>query len=473
MQQVPSDESSINDSTAHGYDQPLALERNICFVDTTPGCDAMSIQTQRILSYIRDQHSRSMVTLRRGRHQASKRGNHDLEGLLSGDGGTQVDVVLYLIAHDTLDMDIACMRKLASATNVVPLIAKADTLTDKEIEIIKRKYHAKATAAGLETFTLQPDGDGITKEDASFEYPYAVSAIVRNNIANETTNSSGENHHSTSSVKEELSELSQLVNQLFDAENMRWARLSAARKLLLSTNFKSDGFGTTNALALVPSYPLRPFSPIEQDSSNSGVKLPNEHGLHGSLTEHERQHEGQGGFHVAEWATSPQPFLDNDDDYVLTWLQGDCNQWLTENHLNGEDFGVMPDMTTTTTGDHMANGLIRSFSPISETTNHDPLIHDAYQNHNLPANYFPYQDPLGLLAWRDRLQWLTSLIIQGMVGLASAGLIFWLIRVDYRNSMSHDPRPTTRNARAAILDIGSRSLRVFASHFCDIVSFDA
>lgn len=390
------------------------------------------------------------MTLQRDQSQVSKRSNCDLEGLLSGDGGTQVDVVLYLMTPDSLDMDVACMRKLAYSTNVIALIAKADTLTKEQIDDVKREYQIKATAAGLETLTLQPTEDGETKEDTSSEYPYAVSAVPSNNGTAGVASPSDEQCHSTSFAN---SELRRLVNQLFDTENMRWTRLSAARKLLLSTDF-SNALGTTNALALVRSYPLRPILSRKQDSPDYHMRSPNEHRL---LAEHMQPIDEKGQLHVAEWATSLRPFINNGDKYPLTSMQDINSRWLAET-LNGKDFKLPLDGITASAGTRVTRA-----HPQEKT----------HQNHDPRANHFPYQDPLGLLTWRERLRWLAPLIIHGMVGLASAGLILWIVRGSHNTLASQDSRSTTRNTREAIFHFGGQTMKGFVSHFADIVSFDA
>lgn len=64
------------------------LERNVCFVDAarskSPSCAAHYIE-QQLLRTI----------------NCANQANHELSSLLSGRGGSQVDLVLYLISHGT------------------------------------------------------------------------------------------------------------------------------------------------------------------------------------------------------------------------------------------------------------------------------------------------------------------------------------------------------------------------------------
>ena len=78
------------------------LERNLCFVDTPGYGDGISRMEgiQSILEYIELQLTKPF--------SAPTASEGDIAGLLSGSGGTQVDVVFYLVAqgmdqvlHDT------------------------------------------------------------------------------------------------------------------------------------------------------------------------------------------------------------------------------------------------------------------------------------------------------------------------------------------------------------------------------------
>jgi hypothetical protein len=68
------------------------LERNLCFVDC-PGCQhqGRSDGLEPIISYMESQLQRSI--------SAVNTGDSDLIGLLSGNGGWQVDAVFYLISE--------------------------------------------------------------------------------------------------------------------------------------------------------------------------------------------------------------------------------------------------------------------------------------------------------------------------------------------------------------------------------------
>lgn len=78
----------------------IVLERNLCFVDVPGTRMSRTDQTESIIQYMNQQFQRTL--------NAVNTVSTDLQGLLGGNGGSQVDAVLYLIsegkAHTTLGL---------------------------------------------------------------------------------------------------------------------------------------------------------------------------------------------------------------------------------------------------------------------------------------------------------------------------------------------------------------------------------
>lgn len=76
--------------------EELVLERNLCFVDTPGYGRGLSITEgiQEVTSYVEAQLARSL--------SSSVNSKGELVSMLGGNGGTQVDVVLYLIGQGML-----------------------------------------------------------------------------------------------------------------------------------------------------------------------------------------------------------------------------------------------------------------------------------------------------------------------------------------------------------------------------------
>ncbi|KAF2212234.1 hypothetical protein CERZMDRAFT_97511 [Cercospora zeae-maydis SCOH1-5] len=113
------------------------LERNLTFVDT-PGLEGND-QIQQILNHVK-------LTLRRTAHMESM-SDSEIISLLSGEGGVQIDAVVYLFGpstseqKDSSNSDSAAqdelLRFLGKWTNLIPVIGQADTLSAEALDARK------------------------------------------------------------------------------------------------------------------------------------------------------------------------------------------------------------------------------------------------------------------------------------------------------------------------------------------------
>lgn len=69
----------------------IVLERNLCFVDTLAANKNRLHETEAIIQYMKQQLSRAVASI--------KKPSLDLQNMLGGNGGSQVDVLLYLISE--------------------------------------------------------------------------------------------------------------------------------------------------------------------------------------------------------------------------------------------------------------------------------------------------------------------------------------------------------------------------------------
>lgn len=72
----------------------IVLERNICFVDTPAGPWSRQGHADAIVQYIQQQLVRAMA--------APDSSILDFQNMLAGNGGSQVDAILYLISEGML-----------------------------------------------------------------------------------------------------------------------------------------------------------------------------------------------------------------------------------------------------------------------------------------------------------------------------------------------------------------------------------
>lgn len=246
------------------------LERNVCFVDT-PGyiegnCekDDMNLVVEYLESLL--QQTASVTTMEEGK----------MVEVISGSGGILVDAVLYLLPPSTsclqrdraifadkfedqdITKDVDFMQRLSAFTNVIPIIGKSETLTPQELISLKTSILARLQATTIRPFLFgKPLDDallavqgldivyplktpttaiysGESKEPDQFPFPtpthpYAVSSALESD--NDTMDASL--LMSPDYVQPLMpSELSNLIEQVFDPESIAWLRHAAAKKFL-------------------------------------------------------------------------------------------------------------------------------------------------------------------------------------------------------------------------------------------------
>ncbi|KAF2142000.1 uncharacterized protein K452DRAFT_249755 [Aplosporella prunicola CBS 121167] len=221
------------------------LERNLCFVDT-PGLEAgkqPQEQTDPIVQYVESllHRNASMTAMSDG----------DLLGILSGNGGVQVDVVFFLVRlsdEAELNRNIEHIRRLSSLTNVIPLVCHSDTHDAERISSYKM-----ALLRHLDASSIRPFLFGKSIEDALI----AAQPAARQDASQQTL--SGDSPKPTSpgpfaitsasAADSEImdasllmspdyiqplvpSELAVLVEQVFTPDTIAWLRHSAIKKFL-------------------------------------------------------------------------------------------------------------------------------------------------------------------------------------------------------------------------------------------------
>lgn len=155
------------------------LERNLMFIDT-PGLDVANT-TQQVLSKLKSNFSRTAAMERMN--------DVELINMLSGEGGVHIDAVLYLLDPAVIstespqidDQQKELLRYLCKWSNVIPLIAKADTIEKDELIARKKQVLEMFTSLGIETYNFLPirkPADPTTEDDEEIHEPFAISSAV-------------------------------------------------------------------------------------------------------------------------------------------------------------------------------------------------------------------------------------------------------------------------------------------------------
>ncbi|KAK7749259.1 hypothetical protein SLS62_008228 [Diatrype stigma] len=129
------------------------LERNICFVDT-PGYGNASSKPKKAMEaiipcveYVESHFDRVI---------SDTLSEPDMLNMLGGNGGFQVDAVLYLISSRLKPADLEYMRRLGRLTNVIPLLAQADKSSPEQMTICKERIAGQLRDANIPIFGFSP-----------------------------------------------------------------------------------------------------------------------------------------------------------------------------------------------------------------------------------------------------------------------------------------------------------------------------
>ncbi|KAI7866237.1 Septin-domain-containing protein [Spinellus fusiger] len=120
-----------------------------------------------IVDFLDDQHEKYM----RQEQQPCRKGAIDM----------RVHVCLYFIkptGHTLLPLDVECMKKLGSRVNLIPVIAKADTLTPSDLAKFKQNIRDVIYAQNIQVYScpIESDDETTTQRNANImaALPFAV-----------------------------------------------------------------------------------------------------------------------------------------------------------------------------------------------------------------------------------------------------------------------------------------------------------
>ncbi|XP_022193802.1 septin-2 [Nilaparvata lugens] len=92
---------------------------------------------------------------------------------------TRIHVCLYFICptgHGLKSLDLVCMKKLDTKVNIIPIIAKADTISKTELQKFKSKIMQELTSNGVEIYQFPVDDESVLEINKSMNShaPFAV-----------------------------------------------------------------------------------------------------------------------------------------------------------------------------------------------------------------------------------------------------------------------------------------------------------
>lgn len=322
-----------------------ALERNICFIDTpalsNPTRTLTGLSKQMILDYITCQWRKTTAL--------SQADDLLTLGLLTGEGGTQVDVLFYLFSHGesavtvigsrrfsvrsdrmltvlppdgTSTSDWPFIRQLSELTNVVPLIAKSDLLSPDRITALRKQVLVGFRSADAQPFLFGRDPDEVIQDlEVAEEVARTDSASGR---ANRTADGGSSGH---------------MADDSFDAANSRGSGDEPLYPFLVSSALTSDE-ETMDASLLMSSTYLQPLAGSELADLVKAVFHPDgiswlRYAAVKKYLARRRRGPGTGGGARARPATSPGPLVPEREPARRPG--GWCTQPSTDQSLGGNE----------------------------------------------------------------------------------------------------------------------------------------
>ncbi|OKL59655.1 hypothetical protein UA08_05135 [Talaromyces atroroseus] len=395
------------------------LERNLCFVDTSASGGSTSRRSQTtdiIIQYMRQQLSRAISSV--------SNPNSDLRNMLGGNGGSQVDVILYLISEETLSMDIECICKLCEFSNVVPLISKADLISATQIMSLKKLFYKQIEQRDVRLFSFG-DSENVPVDERS-QSLFAVSSAQSSDDDNMDASVLMSPDYVQPLV---ASELHELIGKIFDSDNMSWLRHTAAKKLTQNATVlapqRSNTAGPTalRRRSVSPGGLMSPSNPVS-NAIMAPVALggASNYAL-ARVADYTQQEEKLAQVRLAKWAVDLQQSLQNERERYAALARGERAAWLTERL--GEcvlDGTLVPIHQTPGFSGWGVETDKNSGGIIIRTTNGQT---GTYRLTKLSP-----QDPLGLVRWNEDLRRRGWIIVQvvGSFGVVG-GLALWLAKL--------------------------------------------
>jgi hypothetical protein len=358
----------------------------------------------------------------------------DMIGMLSGNGGSQVDLVFYVFTQsksnhisvlDDVDnttevkpVDVEYLRRIFPLTNIIPLISGSDKMSSEQLSLLKENITSELQTANIKPFIF-----GLSPEDTQSTLPtppYTISTYPSKD--DETMDASL--LMSPDYIQPLIpSELAYLVSQVFSPDTVSWLRHSAAKKFIQ--------WRSRNTPISKPQSLYRPLTTSCSSSASQSQVLTAPVGATTSyalarITDHTQREEKIAQVRLANWAADLQRSLQNERARFDALARSERAVWLTER-----------------LGECVQDGTI---VPLSQARQQQYQIQDAWAGALVKQSGSTYithrerekevrsrgvdvRDPLGLLRMNEELKrkgWIALQVVSsfGIIG----GLALWVTR---------------------------------------------
>ncbi|KAI5808518.1 Septin-domain-containing protein, partial [Peziza echinospora] len=387
----------------------VVLERNLCFVDTPGYGSGTSFAecVEPVVRYVETQMERTASLLQTG--------EGDMLSLLSGNGTPQVDVVFYVILHRLKPVDVEYIRRLSPLTNVLPVIAKADSLTPQQIKSLKLSILSDLRAAGIQPFLFGKGFDDVLAGTSEICAPFAISSAISNDQENMDASVLMSPDYTPPLVDVELGEL---IHHVFESTNITWLKHLTAKKYIkwasrgasssqfrgsLLPSSRSDSYTHNRSLS---SSTINPSS----SSLSLGASSPPNFTL-ARIADHTQREERLAQARLARWANDLQRSLRAERERYERLAKGERAIWLTE-RLN----------------ECVIDGqLVPASMALTKAKTENSVLGRAQVKSSEEWGNFSLKDPLGILGTLQKLSKGAPLLGYGGSILAVATAL-WALR---------------------------------------------
>ncbi len=294
--------------------------------------------------------------------------------------------------------DVVFLQQLARLTNVVPMIAKSDTLSFEEMKILRRSICDNLREEHVKMFNFGTDD--------AIHLPYLICSAPSDD--NDTMDASL--LMSPEYVQPLIpSELPVLVQQMFDRDNALCLRHLAAKKLVRAQ--RASGAANTRPHLTPPTSNILSNSQTAHSISPSSTatsinKISYAHGIspyvQAKIADHTQHEEKLAQIRLAKWAGDLQRSLENERARYEATARADHALWVTKKLGECEGAGSWTsaqDSVLVRQNDNDATG--RKLGRTGATSQYG--LTDA-------------GDPLGLLRWNEAMKrrgWIAFQVVGG------------------------------------------------------------
>ncbi|KAL9041702.1 MAG: hypothetical protein Q9214_004016 [Letrouitia sp. 1 TL-2023] len=376
----------------------FVLERNLCFVDTPGYSRALSITEgmNSVVAYVEQQFGQPF--------SSTNTSDSELVSLLSGNGGTQVDVVFYLIAQEFKAADLDFIQRLSQLTNVVPVVSKSDCMSSDDIQALKTSIAEELTASNVECFGLNPIQSTVS--------PFSICSTP----SNDDDNMDASLLMSSDYIQPlQPSELSAVIEHLFEGANVARLRHLSARKLVRSRTAQQFIAQATCSPTLSLNSTLASSVPTTSVTafSQTSTGMPMSPAMQEKFADYTQREGKLARLRLAKWAGDLQNSLRDERNKFEQLQHSERATWLSEKLAEHGRAGLCSPTLRSESSSPRRGSLLRSELGCTSTV----------------VGLSGISDPLGLLRWNEALKrrgWM-ALQVVGSFGVLGA-IAVWVTK---------------------------------------------